>query len=155
VIGNTGSSYSSTSLLGRGKKVTVLYGTMADSAGNPMSNVWVRLTQGSNTAYGVTGGDGQYIFYDGENCALASFITGCTGASTTTWNFAKGNSSTKIDILGDNPVLPAIAPTWPFGRTSATVKSGTTTYATLTTSPTYTFSVANGTAYNRDWKFMP
>jgi hypothetical protein len=128
---------------------------MADSAGNPMPNVWVRLTQGSNTAYGVTGGDGQYIFYDGENCALASFITGCTGASTTTWNFAKGNSSTKIDILGDNPVLPAIAPTWPFGRTSATVKSGTTTYATLTTSPTYTFSVANGTAYNRDWKFMP
>jgi hypothetical protein len=144
--------------LGRGKKATVAYGTLTDSSGTPLSGVWVQLTQGSNTAAGQTGADGQYIFYDGENCATASFVTGCTGASTSTWNFGKGTGSTKIDILGDAfsyPVAPAVFPTYPMGKTSATIKSGTTTFATLSAPNGYTFSVANGNAYNRDWKFGP
>jgi hypothetical protein len=154
VIGNTGASYSSTSLLGRGKKVTVVYGTLSDSAGNPLSGVWVRATQGSNVAIGQTGADGQYIFYDGELCATASFIVSCSGASVTTWNFAKGNSSTKIDMLGDMTV-PAVMATYPSLQNGATVKSGMTTLATLANPTGYTFSVANGSAYNRDWKFTP
>jgi hypothetical protein len=157
VIGTSGSSVSSGSLLGRGKKVTVVYGTLTDSSGNPMAGVWVRATQGSNTAIGYTGGDGQYIFYDGEGCATASFIVSCAGASTTTWNFAKGTSTVKIDVLGDGaPGNPATAtPTYPTGKTSATVKSGTTTYATLAQPNGYSFSVANGSAYSRDWRFGP
>jgi hypothetical protein len=155
-ISNTGVSTSNTSLLGRGKKVTLAYGTLTDSSGTPLNGVWVRLTQGSNVAIGQTGADGQYIFYDGENCAVASFIYSCSGASSTVWNFAKGNGSTKVDLLGDVasfPGGPALIPTYPYGKTGATVKSGTTMFATLTAPNGYTFSVANGSAYNRDWKF--
>jgi hypothetical protein len=154
VVGASGSSVSSTSLLGRGKKVTVVYGTLTDSGGNPLAGVWVRATQGTNTAIGQTGGDGQYIFYDGESCTTASFITSCSGASATTWNFAKGTSSVKIDILGDGATAAA-SPTYPTGKTSATVKSGSTSYATLTAPNGYSFNVANGSAYNRDWRFGP
>ena len=79
-----GSSYSSTTLVGRGKKVTVVYGRMTDPAGDAIADVTIRLTQNGNTATAVTDGEGNYLFYDGQACTVADGLAGgCTGASTT------------------------------------------------------------------------
>jgi hypothetical protein len=165
-----GFSSSSTSLLGRGKKVTVIYGTMRNGSGAALDNVWVRLTQGSNSAFTQTGSDGTYVFYDGQNCAMADGLDGgCTGASTSTFTFANGTSNATLTILGSSlvcvPVPPATAceppspPAYPTDMTKATVTGGTTQTFTSPAAPSYgvspTFPVAKGTAYNRDWKFTP
>ena len=65
-------SSSSTSLLARGKKVTVIYGRAIDSSGNPMPNVWIRITQGANQAYAQTDAGGNYVFYDSQLCTYGS-----------------------------------------------------------------------------------
>ena len=98
-----GSSYSSSQLLGRGKKVTVIYGRMTHKVGGgAMADVWLRLTQGSNTATAQSDGDGNYVIYDGQGCTLADGLAGgCTGASTSNWTFGNGNVSSKLEILGD------------------------------------------------------
>jgi hypothetical protein len=149
-----GSSYSSGSLLGRGKKVTLIYGRVSHKVGgDPMQGVWIRLTQGANTATARTDIGGSYVFYDGQACTTVDGLEGgCTGASTTTWTFA--SASTKLEALGDAAAAAATA-TWPAGKTNASVVSGSTVFATLTTLPQYTFSVTKGNAYNRDWKFGP
>ena len=152
-----GSSTSNASLLGRGKKVTVVYGTLVDSSGNSLDNVWVKLTQGSNTATAQTGSDGTYVFYDGQGCTVADGLDGgCTGASTSTWTFGNGNVSSKLEILGDGASAAAAA-TYPTAKTNAAVKSGSQTFATFAAPvlPTYTFSVAKNSASNRDWRFGP
>jgi hypothetical protein len=152
-----GASFSSTSLLGRGKKVTVIYGRMTHkTGGGQMAGVWTRLTQGTNTATAKTDLDGNYVFYDGQACTPADGIEGgCTGASATTWTFGSGTvTNTKLEALGGEATAAAAA-TFPGVKTSASVVSGSTTFANLTVSPLYTFSVAKGTAYNRDWKFGP
>jgi hypothetical protein len=164
-----GASSTSTSLLGRGKKVTVVYGTARDGAGATLDNVWLRLTQGSNSAFTQTGSDGTYVFYDGQNCTIADGLDGgCTGASTVTFTFANGTSNATLAILGSGAcVLPPSATicappssaAYPTGMTKATVTGGTSQTITFPTAPIYgvtpVFAVAKGTAYNRDWKFTP
>src|SRR5207248_8566668 len=153
-ITNTGISTSSGSLLGRGKKVTVIYGRATDSSGNPLQNVWVRVTQGTNQAYAQTDAGGNYVFYDGESCSIGS-LQFCSG-TLTTWAFPKGNSSVTLDVLGDNLTTPTAGASYPTARTTASIVSGTQTFAKFTaTPPGYTFTVANGSAYNRDFKFGP
>jgi hypothetical protein len=163
-----GFSSSSTSLLGRGKKVTVIYGTVRDGSGNTLDNVWIRLTQGSNSAFAQTGADGTYVFYDGQSCTPADGLDGgCTGASST-FTFANGTSNVTLTIMGSagclpiNPTTPCTPPSswaYPTGTTKATVTGGTTQTFTSPTAPSYgvspTFGVAKGSAYNRDWKFTP
>ena len=90
-----------------------------------------------------------------------------------TWTFGDGTVSTTLSVLGpvsydidSLPIKPAYnaTPAWPAGTWTATVPastakvvSGSTTYLTITYpgEPKYTFSVAKGTAYNRDWRFKP
>ena len=151
-----GSSFSSTSLLGRGKKVTVVYGTLTSSTGSLMPNVWIRLTQGSNTALAQTTPDGTYVIWDGQGCGDG--LESCAGASSTTWTFANGNASSKIDILGDGATAAA-SPAYPGSNTKAWVKTGTSFSVSPTFTapalPSYTFTVAKNSAYSRDWKFSP
>jgi hypothetical protein len=165
-----GTSFSSTSVIGRGKKVTMTYGVAKDSSGAPLTNTWVRLVQGSKSATYLTGADGSYAFYDGQQCGPADgLVGGCysgttLSAPTASWTFANGNASTSIHILGSNldltPVIPAYnaSAAWPTGTwTNAKVRSGSTTFATVTypSAPSYAFTVSKGTAYNRDWRFTP
>jgi hypothetical protein len=152
-----GFSYSNTSLLGRGKKVTAVYGTLSDASG-PLNDVWVKIAQGSNYALTQTGADGFYIFYDGQTCDGSDNLDGgCNGivSSITTWSFANGTSNATITILGQGaaasggPTFPG-SPQW----TKADVYQASTklTNPSLST-PTFSFSVAKNSAYNRDWRF--
>ena len=129
-----GTSFSSTSIIGRGKKVTMVYGTLTNKAtGLTLANTWVRVSQGTIGATLLTGSDGFYVLYDGQACTAADGITGgCkNGASTLmTWNFANGsNVATTIRILGTeadptDPTTPAAgaAAAYPTGMTFAEVK---------------------------------
>jgi hypothetical protein len=152
---NAVGSDSSTSTLGRGKKVTMVYGVVRDSAGNALQNVWIALKQGTNTALAQTLPNGSFVFFDGQACNVGDGLGGgCAGASTTTWNFATSNNvSTSLTILGSG-ASAAGSPTEPYSFTQWSVVSGSTTYQAWTFgSPTNSFSVSKGTAYNRDWKF--
>jgi hypothetical protein len=150
-----GASYSSGSLLGRGKKVTVVYGRMINKTGGaPMENVWIRLTQGSNNATTVTDEDGNFVFFDTQGCADDGLVR-CAGVSNAVWNFATGNNvSSKLEIMGDVG-SPTSTATYPATKTSAIVYSGNQTFATLTGTPLYTFNITKNSAYDRDWKFGP
>ena len=159
-----GASHSDTELLGRGKKVTVVYGTARYANGTAIADAWVKISQSGNTALAKTGTDGQYIFFDGQGCTIGDGLDGgCTGASTTQWNFSSGTQSATISIMGQGASATA-TPTWPSGTwvPASTVKvvSGATTFATVTygalpNPPTYSVSVTKNSAYNRDWKFTP
>jgi hypothetical protein len=150
-----GSSYSSESLLGRGKKVTVVYGRMTHKAsGNPMANVWIRIMQGTNSAMTTTDVDGNFVFFDGQQCAEDGIVKcgGVTGA----WNFATGNNAaSKLELLGDGPYTPPLPVAWPTAKSNGVVYSGNQTFATLTSTPSYTFNVSKNSAYDRDWKLGP
>jgi hypothetical protein len=164
-----GFSSSSTSLLGRGKKVTVVYGTVSNASGDPVDNTWIRLTQGGNSAFTQTGADGTYVFYDQQNCTPADGLDGgCTGASTSVFTFANGTANTTLTLLGSAPCVPIgptlpctppPSPAYPTGTIKATVTGGPTQTFTSPTTPSYgvspTFGVAKGSAYNRDWKVSP
>ena len=159
------SSTTSTTLVGRGKKVTVVYGTLIDKVtGLGIKDTWVRISQtvGSSTytATAQTSMDGFYVFFDGQACTEDDGIDGgCTGFSTPTspWTFQTGsNVSTTITILGTGSAPAAVA-TLPkdTGNDSyayAEVRTGTNTWATKSP-PAYTAGVAKGTAHNRDWRF--
>jgi hypothetical protein len=162
-----GTSYSETSVIGRGKKVTMAYGVAKDSLGNPLSNRWVRITQGTKSATYLTGADGFYVFFDSQVCDETDGLSGgCFTGSTpaATWAFAGG--STTLAILGPatldgdgEPIAPVwnASPAWPGGSWACVkVVSGSTTFATITypNAPTYTFSVSKGASYPRDWKFI-
>jgi hypothetical protein len=154
IVTGGGSSFSSTSLLGRGKKVTVAYGTLTNPSGAPLAGVWVRLAQGTSWALARTGLDGFYVFYDGQGCSDG--LEGCS-AGLTSWNYGSGNNvPTTLAILGDD-ATPSASAAYPFGRTSATVKNGTTTLATFTApaAPSYNDKITKNSAYNRDWRFGP
>src|SRR5205814_1019754 len=101
------------------------------NTGLPMNDIWIRVTQGSNTATTQTGTDGQYLFFDSQNCTIADGIDGgCTGASTTVWTFLNGNQTSKVEILGDGASAVVSPPMtlgmWPTGMTKASVVSGST-----------------------------
>ena len=147
------------------------YGVLKDSSGNELANTWVRLTQGTKSITALTGADGFYVIFDGQVCAASDQAAGgCYSASTaqsstSTWAFAKGTQSSVISILGPaildgdgEPIKPTYnaAAAWPTGTwASAKVVSGSTTFATVIhpAAPQYTFGIANGTAYSRDWRF--
>ena len=167
-----GTSFSSTTVIGRGKKVTMTYGVAKDSSGTLLSDTWVRLTQGTKSITALTGADGFYVFYDGQICSASDGVAGgCyTGVtpqpSTSAWQFGSGNQSTAIRILGtaalDGDGLPTSIPaynatsSWPSGSwANSKVVSGSTVFATIVhpNSLSYTFTAAKGTAYNRDWRF--
>ena len=166
-----GTSYSETSVIGRGKKVTMAYGVAKDSAGNLLENTWVRMTQGTKSITALTGADGFYVFYDGQYCKAADgaaggcYVGSVLQADTVTWTFGTGSST--LAILGPatfdlalSPVKPAhdASASWPTGTwTTAKVVSGSTTFATITNpyAPKYVFNMAKGTAYHRDWRFTP
>ncbi|HEY3210032.1 MAG TPA: hypothetical protein VGL18_09625, partial [Actinomycetota bacterium] len=154
-----GASSSNTSLLGRGKKVTTVYGTMRDSAGNGLGGVWVQISQNGKTALAQTSPEGFYIFYDGQNCLNADGLAGgCSSGST--WTFAGGSMNATLTPYGrgpacDDPTCPPASgsPAYPSGYTKATITSGQVNYGTLNAPAGYSLSVAYGSAYNRDWKF--
>jgi uncharacterized repeat protein (TIGR01451 family) len=159
-----GTSYSETSVIGRGKKVTMAYGTLTNkSTGLAIEDTWVRISQGTSNATVLTGADGFYVLYDGQACVATDGIAGgCKNgtATLTTWNFANGsNVATTIRILGTEPTpatptIPAAgaAPAYPTGMTSAEVKVNTWT---AKNPPSYDFNVAKGSGYSRDWRFTP
>jgi hypothetical protein len=116
-------SVSSTSLLGRGKKVTVVYGTATDATGSAAAGVWIRLTQGGNTATAQTDSNGYYVFFDGQGCTSTDGIAGgCTGASYLTWTFANGNAASSLTFLGNGPTPGS--PAFPAPWTKADIRSG-------------------------------
>jgi hypothetical protein len=145
-----GTSSSSTTLIGRGKKVTMVYGTMTDPDGNAMENAWVRLAQGSTKALTKTDSNGFYVFFDGQQCLPADSLYGCTvGLSSLTFG-SGSNVSTNLTVLGDGLTPPL---TWetssqilPTGKTSVTVSGSCS-------SPICTLGVSKGSAYQRNWKF--
>ena len=150
-----GKSWSSTSLVGRGKAVTTVYGTALDPSGVELTNVWIKISQGSNAAVARTDADGFYLFYDGQNCLASDGIDGgCTGASTATWNFANGgNVTTALSVYGQSVTQPLASapPAFPGTWTKADVQSATSSQTV--TSPTLTFGVAKGAAYEKNWRF--
>ena len=153
-----------TDLLGRGKKVTVVYGTARYANGTAIADAWVKISQSGNTALAKTGTDGQYVIFDGQGCTIGDGLDGgCTGASTSQWNFSSGTQGAIVSIMGQGASASG-APTWPSGAwvpaSTAKVMSGATTFATVTygtlpNPPTYSVSVTKNSAYYRDWKFTP
>ncbi len=146
-----GASTSQTDLLGRGKKVTVVYGTMNDAAGNNMQNVWIRLTQGTTIVLTHTDVNGDYVFYDGQQCT-GDGLDACSGGPAATFTFSSANNvSTTLAVLGQGGAQPALgaAPTMPAGKSSVTV-SGT---GANSSGLTNTISVSGGSASARNWTF--
>jgi hypothetical protein len=159
-----GTSYSSTTLLGRGKKVTVVYGTMRDASGNAMSGVYVRIAQGTTSAILLTDSLGGYVLFDGQGCSdgLEACATGSAVTTTGSFAFKSGNNQpTTVAVLGTTgtlgtpppPTWPTLSAALPPGKTSATVSWPTNNTANLGATPSYTFNVTYGSAYVRDWKF--
>jgi hypothetical protein len=77
-------------------------------------------------------------------------------------NFANGSQSAKIEILGDGaaPAASSTLAMWPSGVTKATVVNGGASFDASSASPavkypSYTFTMAKGSAYSRPWRFSP
>ena len=150
-----GTSNAQTTVIGRGKKVTMLYGTAADANGVAMAEVWIQVKQGSNTAMVRTDINGDYVLFDGQVCTLADGVAGpCAGAWTSGINFGAGNASTTMTIHGQGIQAPSAA--FPTGKTSAQVKTVTqSTPLTTISTPVYTFTQKKGDASNRTFRFLP
>jgi uncharacterized repeat protein (TIGR01451 family) len=139
-----GTSSSSTTLLGRGKKVTTIYGTVTDGSGDPIPDTWVRVQQGTNYALTKTDMYGFYVVFDDQNCS-ADGLSACSGSWGTNdkITFANGTVATPIAILGNgatqSPTWTADAPTRPAGYTTGAISTS--------------LSVAKGSAYLKNWKF--
>jgi hypothetical protein len=145
-----GTSTSNTSLLGRGKKVTVVYGKAVDATGAVLEDAWIQLKQGSNSATTKTDSNGDYLFYEGQQCLSTDGIAGpCTGTWTSILAIAGG--STLLTILGDG-VTPTATATFPTGYTVMEVRQANSLLATSAT-PTHSISVSKGSAYNRNLRF--
>ena len=134
----------------------MVYGNMTDQYGNALAGAWVRLTQGSTSVLTQTDPyTGFYIFYDGEQCPAGGIVC----SSGTQLNFAAGTSNAAVTVIGQGAVgdpAPAgwtgASATWPAGRSSAIV-SGIGPNASISGTPNYSFAVANGSAYEKNWKF--
>jgi len=160
-----GASSSSESLLGRGKKVTVVYGNVQDQNGVAINHAWVRLDLGGRTAWAATQADGSYVFYDGQLCDGTDGLESCSGSTATPWTFPTATTTGTLKILGDAQLtlpgggLPAglpTSPTHPTGKTQHMIVTGSTTLQTWTSNPpSHSFSIVNGNAYDREWSFRP
>jgi hypothetical protein len=152
-------------LLGRGKKVTVVYGTVQDQNGAAINHAWVRLDLGGRAAWAATQADGSYVFYDGQLCDGSDGLESCSGSTATPWTFPTATTTGTLKILGDAqltlpggglPVGLPTSPTYPTGKTQHMITSGSTTLQAWTSNPpTHTLSVVNGNAYERAWNFRP
>jgi hypothetical protein len=134
-----GTSTSSTSVIGRGKKVTMVYGNADDPTGAPMIDTWIQVKQGTNTAMTKTDLEGAYVFFDGQTCLPVDGIFGsCAGAWTSSINFGPGNVSTSLVVFGQG-ASPAGAPAFPTPWTRADVRtvSQSAPLATITTPHLY------------------
>ena len=151
-----GESSSNTSIWGRGKKVTFVYGQLTDrNTGDELANTWVRVEQGSNWAVAKTDSLGDYVLFDGQACTVTGGLEG--GCNTAVWNFANGTVTVKIRIMGDG-AAPSVGASYPTGYGTAGIFSaGKQLGATLTapTAPEHTVAVAKNSAYQRDWRFTP
>ena len=150
-----GSSYSSSSLLGRGKKVTVIYGRMTHKMGGGADGRRLAAADA-----GLEHRDGsvrrrrqlRLLRRPGMHAGGRAGRR-CTGASTSNWTFGNGNVSTQARDprrrarRGGEPDVPD-------GQVQRHGVQREPTFA-LTGLPSYTFTVAKNTAYNRDWKFGP
>ena len=124
-----------------------MYGTVQNASGVPLDNVWLRLTQGANSAFAQTGADGTYVFYDQQNCTPADGLDGgCTGPTGSTFTFANGTSNATLTLMGSTaclppdsatPCAPPAAPAYPAGMTKATVTGGTAQTFTSPMVPSY------------------
>ena len=144
-----GTSTSQTNLLGRGKKVTVVYGTTVNGAGNPVGGVWMKVQQGTGPSVFIRSDvtSGEYVIYDGQACGDG--LTECSSA----WTFANGtNVNTTITIYGNAVGGRSATPMYPTGYTRV-CSTGATCNPTALNPPGATFGVTKGSAYNRDWKF--
>jgi len=146
------SSTTSTYLIGRGKKVTMVYGYAKTNAGAPLPGVWVQLTQNGKSTFVLTEIDGSYLVYDGQLCVGDGLYSCSTGTS---WTFAGGTANATVAVQGNGPT--ALGPaTYPTGYSKFKLTSNGSTLVNNTTSPpTTTFGIANGSSYPRDWTFTP
>ena len=149
-----GGSYSQTYVWGRGKKVTMIYGTATDVSGIPMGDTWVQVKQGTNTAMTKTLANGSYVFFDGQACIPGDGIHGSCSGTWTLLNFGAGSVSSSLTFFGQDPFAPTPAATFPASWTKAEVRTATQ-LAPLQriTTPSYTFTVKKGDAFNRDFRF--
>jgi uncharacterized repeat protein (TIGR01451 family) len=150
-----GESYSQTFVWGRGKKVTMLYGTATNSSGAVMADTWIQVKQGTNTAITKTDSEGFYVFFDGQACSEADGIHGsCQGAWSSTLNFAGGNASSSLTIFGQDAYDPTGSATFPWPWTKAEIRTSAQSapIATITT-PSYNLTIKKGEALNRDIRF--
>ena len=120
-------SYTSATLIGRGKKVTMTYGALTNkTTGSPLANVWVRVSKGISTRRSSPERDGFYVLYDGQACNAGDGIAGgCKNGTTTlsTWDFANGsNVATTIRILGTEAT--PLTPTAPVAGAAAANPGG-------------------------------
>jgi len=151
-------STTSTSLIGRGKKVTMVYGFAKNAAGTELPNTWVQLTHNGKSALVLTEIDGSYLVYDGQLCTGDGLVSCSAG---TTWTFANGTGNSTLAILGNGPTaaLTAAYPTYPPIPTLYTkfkiTSNGATVVPQTTNPPTTTFGIAKGSSYPRDWIFTP
>jgi uncharacterized repeat protein (TIGR01451 family) len=133
-------STSEASLVGRGKKVTMVYGTVTGATG-AVEDAWVRIKQGTNYALTQTDEKGMYLFFDDQYCT-GDGLTACSGW-TTQLKFANGTSSATVTVLGNGATQ---SPTWQTDAGSPpSPNTAGTNYAT--------FNVAKGSAYNKNFKF--
>jgi hypothetical protein len=148
-----GASYSQTFVWGRGKKVTMLYGTATDSGG-VMADTWIQVKQGTNTAITRTDAQGFYVFFDGQQCTAADGIHGlCSAAWSTALNFASGNANSSLTFFGQG-ASASPSPMFPVPWSKAEVRTNTHSapISTIVT-PIYNFTIKKGEAHNRDLRF--
>ena len=132
----------------------MVYGTATDPSGAPMPDTWVQVKQGTNMAMTKTDSSGLYVFFDGQLCSAADGIHGaCSGTWSSALNFATGSVSTSMSFFGQG-ATPTATATFPTPWTKADVRTAAqlTPLQTITT-PTYTYIVKKGDAFNRDFRF--
>ncbi len=102
----------STSIAGRPKKTTMVYGFVTDMAGNPIAGATVTLrdANGNFLATYITGADGFYVFFNGMSCATG--LNGGACASGTTLSLPAGTYKLDFAAAGyqsSGPVTISVA----------------------------------------------
>ena len=148
--------------MGRGKKVTAVYGTTVNASGSPVGGVWMKVQQGTGPSVLIRSDEdsGEYLIFDTQACGDGTF--GCVAG--TSWNFVNGTQNATFTVLGNLGTITAplvstaTYPTIPPGSAPAdpkytkfSVYQGNQTFVNNSTAPpVYTFGVAKGTATKRN-----
>jgi hypothetical protein len=94
-----------TTIVGRPKKVTMVYGTVTDTSGNPLGGASVTLNQSGLKATYKTGADGFYVFFDGMSCITDLGAGGsCASPTAATLPVPGGSYSVGATATGYNSV---------------------------------------------------